>query len=119
MNYSIKLDLSKIQGAHVISNFQTKAGARKAVVIVLDENPNIEMNDFGVQVKLTMFQKKEAGKSGTHFLKESAPKEMPIEQRNSLPFVGNAWELAPKNAPKTPEQQYAPFPTNNDAEPPF
>lgn len=114
MNYNIKIALDKIQGAHIIENFKTSKGAKKVIVIVLDENQNITDNQFGCQVALDMIAKKEPGKGGSHFIKETRKTR---EERDAVPFLGNAWEneYKPQQASQT-ESQAKPFEYNQQTE---
>lgn len=91
----INVELSSFQ--HVIQKKKTKDGKEiDCIVIPLNEKNRLYRNEEKgiVSANLIGFEYKDPKDYGTHFIKQSFKKEelekMSEEEKNSLPFFGNA-----------------------------
>ncbi len=97
-NYSIKVDLQKLQGAFV-TNIKGRTATKHCLCIPIDES-GLFLGKQGCYLNLTAIEMQNPQYSDTHCLKVSYDKEvydrMTEEQRAALPIVGGLHERKKK-----------------------
>lgn len=96
MNYSIRINLTKLKGAAL---FALKG--KRYVAIPVDDNKEISVGSKNIYLNLVALPLKEEGKYGdTHLVKGSFDREtseaMTQEERYAQPILGNLAPLKPK-----------------------
>lgn len=81
MNYSVKIDLLKIEGAKVQ---QAKDG--KSYITIPTDAAGLFQGKAGIYANFIAWEKRTSNESGTHYIKQSMPKE---QRRDDMPFVGD------------------------------
>lgn len=94
-NFSIKLDLQKIQGAFV-TNLQGKSATKTCICIPIEE-AGLFLGKQGCYLDLTAMELREPKYDDTHFIKQQVSKEiyqqMTDEQRKAIPIIGGLHAL--------------------------
>lgn len=89
-NFSIKLDLQKIQGAFV-TNLQGKSATKTCICIPIEE-AGLFLGKQGCYLDLTAMELREPKYDDTHCVKQQVSKElyqqMTDEQRKAIPIIG-------------------------------
>lgn len=97
-NYSIKVDLQKVQGAFV-TNIKGKTATKRCLCIPIDES-GLFLGKQGCYLNLTAIEMQNPQYSDTHCLKVSYDKDvydrMTEEQKAAQPIVGGLHELKRK-----------------------
>ena len=97
-NLAIKINLTKISGAHLL-DLQGKSGVKKCIVLPVDDC-NLFVGEKGVYLDLTGIEYKEQKFDDSHFIKQSISKEvystMTKEQQDAIPICGGVKPIAPK-----------------------
>lgn len=97
-NYSIKVDLQKVQGAFV-TNIKGKTATKRCLCIPIDES-GLFLGKQGCYLSLTAIEMQNPQFNDTHCLKVSYDKDvydkMTEEQRSAQPIVGGMHELKRK-----------------------
>jgi hypothetical protein len=112
-NLQIKLNLTKIQGAHFISLAGQK-GPTKCIVMPVDDC-NLYVGEKGVYLDLTAYEYKEKKYSDSHFLKPNLPKEvfdaMTKEQRDAIDICGGVKPVQAKQMEAEQSNEFTPAAT--------
>jgi hypothetical protein len=92
MDFYMKLDLAKFWGASVTT---TKSG-KEVLVIPIEENMLVKGKNGAVYAGFQATERKQVGQYGdTHYIKPKFNKDnfakLTDEQRNSIPFIGQAY----------------------------
>lgn len=94
-NYSIKLDLLKLQKSF-LTNLKGKTVTKRCLIIPVDE-AGLYVGEKGVYMNLTAIEMREPKYSETHCIKVSYDKDryeaMSDEERNALPIIGGMRQL--------------------------
>ena len=97
-NYSIKVDLQKVQGAFV-TNIKGKTATKRCLCIPIDES-GLFLGKQGCYLNLTAIEMQNPQYNDTHCLKVSYDKDvydrMTEEQKAAQPIVGGLHELKRK-----------------------
>jgi hypothetical protein len=90
MNYSIKHDLLKLQGAFV-TNIQGVTATKRCICIPIDES-GLVLGQKGVYLNSIAIEMQDPKYTDTHCIKLDLPKEqreaMTEEQQRALPIIG-------------------------------
>lgn len=94
----MKLDLAKFWGATVTT---TKSG-KEVIVIPIEENMLVKGKNGAIYAGFQATERRQAGQYGdTHYIKPKFNKEnfakLTDEQRNAIPFIGQAYVQQPTN----------------------
>ncbi len=98
-NYSIKIDLLKLNGAFM-RNMTGRTATKKCIIIPVDDNDCIFLGEKGCYLNMNAYGVQNPQYGDTHCLKGDIPKDvreaMTDEQRNSQPILGNMRPIAPR-----------------------
>lgn len=101
-NFSIKVNLTKINGASLIT-LTGKSGKKKQGVFIPVEDAPLYIGEKGTYLNLIAFQTKEEKFNQTHFIKVSVDREaydaMTKEEREAIPIVGNVSKIEGSGSP--------------------
>jgi len=90
-NYSIKVDLQKLQGAF-IQNLTGRTETKRCLIIPVDDCDGIFVGEKGCYLNLTAFELDNPHYSDTHCVKVDIPKEkreaMTEQQKYAVPILG-------------------------------
>lgn len=90
-NYSIKIDLLKLQGAFV-RTLQGNTGAKQCIIIPIDDCKGMFLGEKGCYLNMTAFALQEPKYKDTHCIKVNIPQElrsnMTKEELNEIPIIG-------------------------------
>ena len=119
MNLAIKVNLTKIPGAHFI-DLPGKNGPTKCIVMPV-ENCNLFVGEKGVYLDLSAFQYKEQKFDDSHFVKQSIGKDayaaMTKEQQDALPIIGGVKPIQPKQMATAASDEFVPPAVGEDGLP--
>lgn len=109
-NYSIKIDLMKLQGAFV-KTLQGNTGAKRCLIVPIDDCKGMFLGEKGCYLNMTAFALQDPKYKDTHCIKVNIPQEhrnsMTEEELNSIPIIGGLHSFDVKhklkqgNEPKT------------------
>ena len=109
-NLSIKVNLTKIAGAHFIT-LPGKKGPTKCIVMPV-EDCNLFVGEKGVYLDLTAYQYKEQKFTDSHFIKPNLPKEvfdaMTKEQQDAIDICGRVKPIQPKQMATAESNEFIP-----------
>lgn len=98
MNYGIKLDLLKLQGA-CVTNVKGRTTTKRCLVVPIDDS-NLFLGEKGCYFDLTAIEIREPKFSETHCIKQSLSKEkfdaMSEDEKKALPIIGGLKQIEPK-----------------------
>lgn len=113
-NFSIKLDLQKLNGAFV-TNLQGKAATKTCLCIPI-EDAALFLGKQGVYLDLTAVELREQKYDDTHCVKQQLNKEryqqMSVEERRATPILGGLHEITSRQ-----QEAYQQVTTTTIAEP--
>lgn len=95
MILNAKIDLDKVKGVWYKPDRKLKNGHR-FILFDIDES-FITVDEYGVHLSMDIVEKGDKAKSWG-FIKEHGSKDMTLDEKKALPFIGNAWEQKPKDA---------------------
>lgn len=108
MNLDIKVNLTKIAGAHFIT-LPGQKGPTKCIVMPV-EDCNLYVGEKGVYLDLTAYQYKEQKFVDTHFIKPKLPKEvfeaMTKEQQDAIDICGGIKPIQAKQMGTTQTSEF-------------
>ncbi len=94
-NFSIKLNLRKINGASLV-NLKGRTATKRCLVIPLDDSGLFE-GEKGVYLNMTAIEMSEPSYGDTHFIKVNLDREayeaLTEEERRAIPILGGMHEL--------------------------
>lgn len=97
-NYSISIDLLKIQGAF-LRNLKGKTATKKCIIIPVEEHQGLYVGDKGCYLNLTAIEMREPKYRDTHCIKPNLPKDereaMTEEEQRALPILGGLHAIEP------------------------
>lgn len=106
MNYNIRLDLLKLNGA-CLQNIKGNTATKRCLIIPIDENDSIFLGEKGCHLSLIAFQLQTPKYEDTHCIKPSIPKNkretMTPQQKEAIPIIGGLHQ-APDNPNALPMQ---------------
>lgn len=98
-NYSIRLDLLRLQGAFT-RNLKGKSATKRCLIIPIDDNPGMFLGEKGCYLNLTAYETQNNQYGDTHMVKPDIPKDirerMTDDQRRAVPILGNMKPFAPQ-----------------------
>lgn len=90
-NYSISIDLLKIQGAF-LRNLKGKTATKKCIIIPVEEHQGLYVGEKGCYLNLTAIEMREPKYCDTHCIKPNLPKDereaMTEDEQRALPILG-------------------------------
>ena len=90
-NFSISIDLLKIQGA-ILRNLKGKTATKKCIIIPVEEHQGLYVGEKGCYLNLTAIEMREPKYRDTHCIKPNLPKDereaMTEEEQRALPILG-------------------------------
>lgn len=90
-NFSISIDLLKIQGAF-LRNLKGKTATKKCIIIPVEEHQGLYVGEKGCYLNLTAIEMREPKYRDTHCIKPNLPKDereaMTEEEQRALPILG-------------------------------
>ena len=90
-NFSISIDLLKIQGAF-LRNLKGKTATKKCIIIPVEEHQGLYVGEKGCYLNLTAIEMREPKYRDTHCIKPNIPKDereaMTEEEQRALPILG-------------------------------
>lgn len=109
-NLQIKVNLTKIAGAHFIT-LGGRRGPTKCIVMPVEDR-NLYVGEKGVYLDLTAFQYKEQKFADSHFIKPNLPKEvfdgMTKEQQDAIEICGGVKPIQPKQMATAETSEFVP-----------
>lgn len=103
MNYGIKLDLLKLEGAFV-RDLQGKTATKRCIIIPVEDN-DIFVGRKGCYLDLTAIEMANPQYGETHLVKRDIPKAkretMTDEQRRAVPILGGMKPTQPRQQATT------------------
>jgi hypothetical protein len=106
MNYGIKLDLLKLEGAFV-RDLQGKTATKRCIIIPVEDN-DIFVGRKGCYLDLTAIEMANPQYGETHLVKRDIPKAkrdvMTDDQRRAIPIVGGLKPIQPREQQQSPQQ---------------
>ena len=98
-NYSIKIDLQKLQNAF-LRKFTGKTATKTCICIPIEDNPSLFLGEKGCYLNLTANAQDNSQYGNSHFVRGDIPRElydqMTAEQRKSFAILGNMKPILPK-----------------------
>jgi len=98
-NFSIRLDLLKLQGAFT-RNLKGKTATKRCLIIPVDDNDCVFLGEKGCYMNVSAFEIRNNQYGDTHLVKPDLPKEkrerMTEEERNAVPILGNMRPIQPQ-----------------------
>lgn len=98
-NFSIRLDLLKLQGAFT-RNLKGKTATKRCLIIPVDDNDCVFLGEKGCYMNVNAFETRNNQYGDTHLVKPDIPKEkrerMTEEERNAVPILGNMRPIQPQ-----------------------
>ena len=98
-NFSIRLDLLKLQGAFT-RNLKGKTATKRCLIIPVDDNDCVFLGEKGCYMNVSAFETRNNQYGDTHLVKPDIPKEkrerMTEEERNAVPILGNMRPIQPQ-----------------------
>lgn len=111
MNYSLSLNLSRLNGAF-FTNIKGKNATKRCLVIPVDD-AGLYVGEKGAYLGLVCYEQRDARFGDTHLVKRSLTKAeregMTEEQRRAQPILGNMKELRPAEVQPSTTMQAAQF----------
>ena len=121
-NYSIKIDLQKLQNAF-LRKFTGKTATKTCICIPIEDNPALFLGEKGCYLSLVANAQENPQYGNSHFVRGDIPRElydqMTEEQRKAFPIIGNMKPIQPKqqqvsvtismDAPEEQPQEDLPF----------
>lgn len=90
-NFSISIDLLKIQGAF-LRNLKGKTATKKCIIIPVEEHQGLYVGEKGCYLNLTAIEMREPKYRDTHCIKPNLHKDereaMTEEEQRALPILG-------------------------------
>lgn len=74
-NYSIRIDLLKLQGAF-LRNMTGRTATKRCIIIPVDDNPSIYLGDKGCYLNMSAWRQESSQYGDTHGVRPSLPKEL-------------------------------------------
>ena len=109
-NLQIKINLTKIAGAHYI-DLPGKKGPTKCIVMPV-EDCNLFVGEKGVYLNLTAMQYREQKFADSHFLKPNIPKEkfeaMTKEEQEAIAICGGVMPIQSKQMDTAETSEFVP-----------
>lgn len=109
-NLQIKVNLTKVPGAHFIT-LNGQKGLTKCIVMPV-EDCNLYVGEKGVYLDLTAYQYKDQKYVDTHFIKPNLPKEvfeaMTKEQQDAIDICGGVKPIQPKQMATAESSEFVP-----------
>ena len=109
-NLSIKVNLTKIAGAHFIT-LPGQKGPTKCIVMPVDDC-HLYIGEKGVYLDLTAYQYKDQKFVDTHFIKPNLPKEvfeaMTKEQQDAIDICGGVKPIQSKQMAAAESSEFIP-----------
>ena len=91
-NYSIKIDMLKLNGAFM-RNMTGRTATKRCIIIPVDDNPSMYLGEKGCYLSMSAFDTPGSQYGNTHMVKPDIPKEireqMTEEQKRGIPVLGN------------------------------
>lgn len=107
MNYSIKLDLAKLNRVGVAKITGKSGETLNCVVIPVNENNIFISEKGGIYLDMAAFEMKSESYGQTHLIKpsltEEQRKQMTKDEKNALPIIGALKPMKAKQAEVTTE----------------
>lgn len=98
-NYSIKIDLQKLQNAF-LRKFTGKTASKTCICIPIEDNPAMFLGEKGCYLNLNANETEHSQYGDTHYVRGDIPREqydkMTDEQRRSYPILGNMRPIKPR-----------------------
>lgn len=98
-NYSIKIDLQKLQNAF-LRKFTGKTATKTCICIPIEDNPALFLGEKGCYLNLVANAQESPQYGNSHYVRGDIAKEqydqMTEEQRKSFPILGNMKPIQPK-----------------------
>ena len=98
-NYSIKIDLQKLQNAF-LRKFTGKTATKTCICIPIEDNPALFLGEKGCYLSLVANAQENSQYGNSHFVRGDIPRElydqMTDEQRKSFAILGNMKPILPK-----------------------
>lgn len=111
-NFSIRLDLLKLQGAFT-RNLKGKTATKRCLIIPVDDNDGMFLGEKGCYLNVSAFETRNNQYGDTHLIKPDIPKEkrerMTEEERNAVPILGNMRPIQPQQGSVTGTMQSTDF----------
>lgn len=111
-NFSIRLDLLKLQGAFT-RNLKGKTATKRCLIIPVDDNDCVFLGEKGCYMNVSAFETRNNQYGDTHLVKPDIPKEkrerMTEEERNAVPILGNMRPIQPQQGTVNGTMQSADF----------
>jgi len=110
-NLSIKINLIRIKGAHLV-DLKGKTETKQCVILPV-EDCGLYVGEKGVYIDLIALAYKEPRYDQTHFVKQSIDKDiynaLTEEERGNLPIIGSVKEIVPKQMQSSGTVEYADY----------
>ena len=98
-NYSIKIDLQKLQNAF-LRKFTGKNATKTCICIPIEDNPSLFLGEKGCYLRTVANAQENSQFGYSHYVRGDIPREMydqmTEEQRKSFPILGNMKPILPK-----------------------
>lgn len=98
-NYSIRLDLLRLQGAFT-RNLKGKTATKRCLIIPIDDNPGMFLGEKGCYLNAVAYETQNNQYGDTHMVKPDLPKEvrerMTEDERRNQPILGNMRPMQPQ-----------------------
>lgn len=98
-NYSIRMDLLKLNGAFM-RNITGRTAQKRCLIIPVDDNDCMFLGEKGCYINVSAFEVQSQQYGDSHLIKPDMPREvrerMTDEQRNAIPILGNMRPIKPQ-----------------------
>ena len=111
-NYSIRLDLLRLQGAFT-RNLKGKTTTKRCLIIPIDDNPGMFLGEKGCYLNAVAYETQNNQYGDTHMVKPDLPKEvrerMTDDERRNQPILGNMRPMQPQGGTVSGTMQASDF----------
>lgn len=111
-NFSIRIDLLKLQGAFM-RNLKGTTATKRCLIIPVDDCESIFVGEKGCYLNMTGIEMENPQYNDTHCIKGDIPKEkreaMSLDEQKALPILGGMKPLKPKVQPSMQVSGEVPF----------
>lgn len=111
-NYSIRLDLLRLQGAFT-RNLKGKTATKRCLIIAIDDNPGMFLGEKGCYLNAVAYETQNNQYGDTHMVKPDLPKEvrerMTEDERRNQPILGNMRPMQPQGGTVSGTMQASDF----------
>ena len=111
-NYSIRLDLLRLQGAFT-RNLKGKTATKRCLIIPIDDNPGMFLGEKGCYLNAVAYETRNNQYGDTHMVKPDLPKEvrerMTEDERRNQPILGNMRPMQPQGGTVSGTMQASDF----------